>query len=353
MNNNIRVQIVYPNDGWILQEHGEYLANNIEFAHASINKPNNDIEWDITYFVNYELYQPCNSKIVGGWFTHEKDEFFKKIALKMDFTVSPSLRYKKVLDEIRGNNYHIPQPANLERLEPKLVLGFSGIIYRHGRKGEDLLKKIMKLPYVKVKITGGRIPKEKMIDFYNSIDYVIITSKIEGGPMALLEGLACGKEIITSDVGMVPEFKNCKYVHVYDRENPQTLFDLLEKLYKKRLEIRKCVEHLTIENYAAQHKELFLKLIQNYEKLKKENQNNRKNLNNKFNSYKKSFLQNIQIYLIKILDSLFKNKKYLFFKILNIFKFLKNKLKIKLPTNKMFYILLYIQGRYIDDILLQ
>ena len=49
------------------------------------------------------------------------------------------------------------------------------------------------------------LPYDKMPDFYNS-GLHSRPSLYEGGPMCVVEGLACGKEIIASDVGWVKEF---------------------------------------------------------------------------------------------------------------------------------------------------
>ncbi len=47
------------------------------------------------------------------------------------------------------------------------------------------------------------IPHDKMRDYYNSIDVYICTSKMEGTPNPILESMACGVPIISTDVGIV------------------------------------------------------------------------------------------------------------------------------------------------------
>jgi len=218
----MKVEIVYPEDGWFLQRVGEYLVNGIRFAKGSIRYPNEKKKFDITYFINYWLYRPCNSEIVGGYFTHEekrREKRFKSVGQKVDFAVHMCERYKKVLDGKCKHNYIIYQPNDLKRLKPKLILGYASRHYPSGRKGEELLNVVSKLPFVEIKMASGNYNFENMVDFYNSVDYILITSKIEGGPMSLTEGLACGKEIITTDVGMVPKLKGCKYVHVMIEKN--------------------------------------------------------------------------------------------------------------------------------------
>ena len=49
------------------------------------------------------------------------------------------------------------------------------------------------------------IPHIKMPDYYAGIDVLICTSKIEGTPNPVLEAMACGVPVITTDVGIVPD----------------------------------------------------------------------------------------------------------------------------------------------------
>jgi glycosyltransferase involved in cell wall biosynthesis len=49
------------------------------------------------------------------------------------------------------------------------------------------------------------VPHHEMVDYYTSIDVLICTSAIEGTPNPVLEALACGVPIISTDVGIVPD----------------------------------------------------------------------------------------------------------------------------------------------------
>ena len=49
------------------------------------------------------------------------------------------------------------------------------------------------------------IPHDKMVDYYNDIDIIVCTSKIEGTPNPVLEGMACGDVVVSTDVGIVPD----------------------------------------------------------------------------------------------------------------------------------------------------
>ncbi|RMF06687.1 MAG: glycosyltransferase [Alphaproteobacteria bacterium] len=48
------------------------------------------------------------------------------------------------------------------------------------------------------------IPHREMPDYYAGIDVLVCTSKIEGTPNPVLEAMACGVPVITTDVGIVP-----------------------------------------------------------------------------------------------------------------------------------------------------
>ena len=51
----------------------------------------------------------------------------------------------------------------------------------------------------------GFIPHDRMVHYYATIDLYICTSEIEGTPNPVLEAMACGVPVVTTDVGVVPE----------------------------------------------------------------------------------------------------------------------------------------------------
>ncbi len=67
--------------------------------------------------------------------------------------------------------------------------------------------------YVKQRLTQAGIPfthhyitqYQHIPDYYNALDLYIVASRIEGGPRALLESMACGVPLVTTDVGMAPD----------------------------------------------------------------------------------------------------------------------------------------------------
>ncbi|GMB01255.1 glycosyltransferase [Pelosinus sp. IPA-1] len=49
------------------------------------------------------------------------------------------------------------------------------------------------------------IPHHEMVNYYSELDVYICTSKIEGTPNPVLEAMACGVPVISTDVGIVPQ----------------------------------------------------------------------------------------------------------------------------------------------------
>lgn len=105
-----------------------------------------------------------------------------------------------------------------------LVLGVVAREYGSGRKRSEWISEIRKIPGVKVKFTNGKYPWLLMPRFYKSIDYLLILSSNEGGPIPLQEALRMGKPVISSDVGFVSDYSTFRY------ESLPELIDLIKGL---------------------------------------------------------------------------------------------------------------------------
>jgi peptidoglycan/LPS O-acetylase OafA/YrhL len=123
--------------------------------------------------------------------------------------------------------------AKFEMPEDAFVVGFIGnktSNYDFGRKGLDVLETVMRdtrrsVPNLHVCFLGlgwdeevrqfqeqgisanytGFIPQSQLPAFYSSIDVHIVTSRIEGGPVTVLEAMACETPVLTTRVGLVPQ----------------------------------------------------------------------------------------------------------------------------------------------------
>lgn len=80
----------------------------------------------------------------------------------------------------------------------------------------------------------GIIPHESMPGYYNSIDVYVCASTQEGTPNPILEAMACGVPIISTDVGVVPEvFGEKQRAFIMPERTPEALEALLKQLVEK------------------------------------------------------------------------------------------------------------------------
>ena len=48
----------------------------------------------------------------------------------------------------------------------------------------------------------------KLLKYYHALDFYLITSREEGGPMGLLESMSAGVPVVSTNVGMAPDLIN-------------------------------------------------------------------------------------------------------------------------------------------------
>ncbi len=246
---------------WILDRVIKELIDRLDYAYCY-----DEIEQgDINYYVNWHSFKKKSQGIDVAFFTHfddkEKDDFIS-IAKQVDYAVCMSKKYKEILQEYGASNVSvISVGVDTEFFIPKLILGYAGGLYSN-RKGLDLLNSLKQLDWIELRLTHGKLPFNELPNFYRQLDYVIVPSLYEGGPMCLMEGLACGIPIIAPrDVGAVSEYD--KGIIHYERGNFHSLKSVLGQLYERKLQLRRQVQNQTWDNFAQEHDKLFKELIIN------------------------------------------------------------------------------------------
>lgn len=124
----------------------------------------------------------------------------------------------------------------------------------------------------------GYIPHEKMPEYYNSIDLYICASKEEGTPNPVLESMACGIPIISTNVGIVPEALGTKQQDFILKERTkealkEKIIYLIENPEKSKELSKENLEQIKDWSWSKkceQFKEFFDEAISNFEKKKGE-----------------------------------------------------------------------------------
>ncbi len=147
---------------------------------------------------------------------------------------------------------------NLNFNQHKLKIGWTGNSKFSDEKDDDLkgLNKVIRPTVVELiqegynvelKIADGNIeliPHDKMPNYYNDIDIYVCASRTEGTPNPVLEAMACGVPIISTNVGIVPEVFGTKQKEFVINRGKEDLKQKIKKLYSNTI----LLEQLSSEN---------------------------------------------------------------------------------------------------------
>lgn len=263
-----KVHIVLADRGWVLEKIGRELADRLAYMTVG-DDPSPRAEFN--YYINYSAFKRPGPTRDMAFFTHVEEEApeaaarFFEVAGSVEQRVCMSHIYAHKLKDRGMDSVHVIRPGvDLDEFAPKLKIGLVGRTYNTGRKGEALVAELADVPFIEWHATGTGWPvdsrihaADEMADFYRSIDYLLVPARYEGGPMPALEAMACGKQVISPDVGFMPEVPHI----AYRNSDVEDLLRVLDELHQDRLEVRRGVEASTWDAFAEKHDALFHELI--------------------------------------------------------------------------------------------
>lgn len=231
------------------------------------------------YGLTYEEYR---KSFMGGlclttavydhlYLEEDTDGVTEKILSSVDeYTVSSaklleiySDRYeKKPAGEISdGVDLDMFYPQDLERFndisDRPVVIGWVGNSVFWGNRADDLkgvhtilipaVNELQREGENVTRLFADRqeriIPHSEMKDYYSKIDIYVCTSRIEGTPNPLLEAMACGVPVITTDVGLVPEvLGEFQKQFVLERRDISCLKDAVRRMISSPDNLKRCSE---------------------------------------------------------------------------------------------------------------
>lgn len=217
---------------------------------------------DVVYLLGYfEGQKHVFSGVTAAYFTHREElpvgnakaKLFDDVARRVDLRVVMCGLYGRQVERF-GPTIQPPLPVEVERFTPgpnprpipykgrggKVVVGLSGYTYSNHRKGEDLVKGIIASKVgqrVEWRASGRGWPVETrryawkdMPTFYQGLDVLVCPSRVEGGPLPVLEALACGVPVVVpSGVGIIDELPKVAGIYRYGCGDLRSLTAALEQ----------------------------------------------------------------------------------------------------------------------------
>jgi len=191
---------------------------------------NNFKKYNIIYLAsatNYGRLRISHPKIISSitsWKILSMDKRRMKKIIKKPYAISVNnLGLYKKLKHIRPDIVYLPNCVDTKVFRPDkkkkphnpIVLGWTGNVDREEKNYKRLLKPVMKrlkgevsfnLIKTKKGSKGSRYKsKSDMNSYYNSLDYYLNVSSLEGTPNPCLEAAACGVPLISTPVGNMPD----------------------------------------------------------------------------------------------------------------------------------------------------
>ena len=263
----MRVHIVALENQWILGRCVTLLAR----GEGWTTGPRVDKSADVNYFAPYLLlkgsYRPSTK--TAAWFTHREEApsakgkiaTWHRVAGMVDLRITMAEKYRMELSQF-GPTVNVPLPVDTVKFTPRpLRVGVAGQVYALSRKGETSVARLTKEPGLEVVAAGKGwpcpttyYPWAKMQEFYRGLDVFLVTSEVEGGPVTMMEALACGIPVVApTGVGMVDEFDVIKY----PRGDYDAMLVRLLSMLRGRMRRRRMVMARTETAYVRAHEKAF------------------------------------------------------------------------------------------------
>lgn len=143
--------------------------------------------------------------------------------------------------------------------------GFRLSIVGHGPERESLERLARRLGVTGRVMFAGQVAQERLPIYYSAADILILASSREGWPNVLLESMACGTPVLSTNVGGIPEILTVPTVGRLTADRSAVGFSaLLEDLwahYPARSAVRGHAERFSWNETALGQFELFAKVL--------------------------------------------------------------------------------------------
>ena len=275
------IRLDYNNNG-ILSRKAQVLVKKLGWSISDKPDPNAIINYAFPYLD----YRNNTEYPFAAYFTHKetciqgKVRIWERQAENAILRITSAQQYYDDLCKY-GTTVKILPPLDREKFNPgftstlhkrqKPLLGLSGFIYAGGRKGEHLIKNILKenlVENVEWTASGEGWPVktklwdyDKLQEFFQNIDFYVCTALIEGVPYPPLEALSCGTPIVIPEgVGLLDELPDIPGITRYKKGDYKDLARAIneaKEIKSNKEQLRAVTEIFNEETWARQHEEVF------------------------------------------------------------------------------------------------
>tara|TARA_R110000765_G_scaffold317524_3_gene409902 strand:+ start:256 stop:1113 length:858 start_codon:yes stop_codon:yes gene_type:complete len=271
---SIKINIVTVKSGWILKKIAERICSSNEEVFQLSYSPKDNV--DANYYVDIQNCFTGKTKTLDvGYFTHLHENSTSHVDqhyLCADYIVHMCQRYYDVFKDFYpeermsilypgeiGQNFNLKKPrigvfqrgkdegkghffmASLANYEVMKQFRFLFV----GSGWEDIVSLFLDNG-IEVEYHRGEEYSEYP-SLYEKIDYLLVPSLWEGGPMSVIEASAMGIPIISSDVGWVGSDFEVDYI--YEPNNHEQLISILNNIYTIIDSRRQRFSHINYKTY--------------------------------------------------------------------------------------------------------
>jgi glycosyltransferase involved in cell wall biosynthesis len=277
----------YYTEERILPRMAQYLARGLGWTLSDRYEPCDVVYLSVYFEGAGKSMQPWPDVPAAAYFSHReeqppnnaKQKCYDAMAKRVQLRVATCERYASPLRRY-GPTIVATPPLERDRFvlagrpqRKRPVVGVSGYVYPNGRKGEDLVRLAvasevgMRMDW-RASGRGWPIPtiRYKWADmpaFYQSLDVLLVTGRVEGIPMPPLEALATGcRVVIPRGVGMLDDIPEIGGIERYEFADKSSLLAALERaafptLVPSPRDLRAATAPYTVEGWVADHARAF------------------------------------------------------------------------------------------------
>lgn len=216
----IKYNLVLQDRNWVMEKLANHFHKHIPNSKISNNA---DVNADINFYFNWHA-MISKTKFDVCYFTHIEDiNWWNRISSACDIAISMGRKYLNKLPEDKTIVFY-PPPFESFLPQKNIKILVVGRSYKSGRKNFESLDFIKRLDNIELTFTEGKLSENELKQAYLNTDYVLITSKIEAGPMCVVEAISMNKPVIAPDVGWCWEYPVIRY------NNEDALKSIIKKI---------------------------------------------------------------------------------------------------------------------------